>query len=213
MRPYALLTASLTTLGLTTLLLTAAPQPVPMGPGAVVAMHGELFRALDAGDAAGAMKFLHDDVDMQEPYEARPCSLFFDEVDGLTAASMGHEASRPLLVRWAQQIAADQGATWSTRILNARDHCFDPRLSYCVMEFERRRVPAEGEPESRRYLATSLVIYGDDGWQLTHWQIAQTLDIESTVPKLWNEADSKSPAPMWRDAAHPVAAGSKKKSR
>ena len=141
----------------------AAPAP---GPGAVIAMHKAMFRAIDGGDLEGALGFLHADMDMDRDYGQRPCTLFLVGDEGAPVSADGFAASNQLLADWL-----DSGASgWKTRITSAHDNCLSGELSYAVLEFERTRATKLGT-ETRRYRSTSLVTY-DEGWKITHWHVS-----------------------------------------
>ncbi|MFO0981473.1 MAG: hypothetical protein U1E76_06915 [Planctomycetota bacterium] len=154
--------------GFTSFSSARAPALLP-GPGAVIAMHESLFRAIDAGKVEEALPFLHDDMNMGENYRARPCSLFLCDQQGQPLTARNHEQSAKLLKDWTLASAGD--GKWTTTVTPIGADCFSAELSYAVLEITRTRT-VDGKTTTRRYHSTSLVTYGKDGWQLTHWHLS-----------------------------------------
>lgn len=143
-----------------------SPAPT-LGPGAVVAMHRQLFRAIDAGDVETALAFLSDDLNMDAEYRRRPCTLFLNDRDGKPIESVGVDASRALLARWVEE---SKEGEWKTEIRVGTDDCFSGELSYAVLDFQRQRIDSK-ERSIERFRSTSLVTY-DGGWKITHWHVS-----------------------------------------
>jgi hypothetical protein len=152
-----------------------APKPT-LGPGAVIHMHEELFRAIDAGDAEIAIGFLHKDMDMDDKWRKRPCQIFFTDIQGKTVRAMNHSDSRKLMTRMTQRLAASEGSV-KTTIRPLSSNCFSAKLSYAVLEI--KRVYRHGKKSwIERFVSTSLVTH-DNGWKLTHWHLSPAVDIHS----------------------------------
>src|SRR5262245_48919742 len=141
----------------------AAPDPAP-GPGAVIAMHRELFAAMDRGDVEKALTFLHADMNMKDPYRQRPCTLYLVADDGTPLRSEGCDESRSLFTLQLKNDGAARG-TWKTTITSAHDDCFSSELTWCTLEFERTHV-VDGRSTTRRYRSTTLAAY-DGGWKMS----------------------------------------------
>jgi hypothetical protein len=140
-------------------------------------MHERLFAAIDRGDVEGALAFLHPDMHMERAWVERPCTVVLEDIDDRSQHAIGYEASRELLGSWVREAAADRGETRITRWLS---NCFSSELSYAILEFERTRT-VDGEPETRRYVSTSLVTYADGGWKLTNWHVSPAGEVTMSV--------------------------------
>jgi len=138
----------------------------PAGPGAVVAMHVQLFAALDSGDAARAASFVVPDQE---------ASLLLDR-GGQPELVLGRARVAERLAEWARS-SGGAGATTAVEVLRA--DCPSGALSYAVLEIERSRETAAGG-EVRRYVSPSLVQHRDGGWKLMHWHLSPA---ESAAPK------------------------------
>ena len=145
-------------------LARSGPPALP-GGGAVVGMHVQLFRALDAGDAERAASFVGSDG---EP------TLLLD-LGGEPERVTGRDGVERRLAEWARA-SKDQGYSTSIEVLRAE--CTSAALSYAVLEIERTR--ADG-PEVERYVSTSLVQHRDGGWQLVHWHLSPA---QAPAPKV-----------------------------
>ena len=151
------------------LAIAARPAPAPLpGPGGVIALHRDLFAAIDAGDT-GAVEALMTTVPNGITWRGGewvdpPGAVFQllgerDVPSGDTGSAAG---AAETLIAWA-------GEGGETRITEAWADCASAALSFCVMDFERH---VEGEPV-RRYRSTSLVGHGDgDDWRIYHWHVS-----------------------------------------
>jgi hypothetical protein len=147
-----------------------APSAVPLrGPGAVIAMHEQLFRAMDALDIDKALSFLHEDMNMGEKERSRPCTLFLVDGNGKPLTALGYQESRKLLADWIQALSSE--GRYETKVTALGADCFSAELSYAVLEFERLRT-VNGKQTTQRYRSTSLVTY-DAGWKITHWHVSK----------------------------------------
>ena len=145
----------------------SGPAALP-GPGAVVGMHIQLFRALDAGDAGRAASFVGPD---------QKTTLALDLVGGEPELETGRAGVMQRLAEWAR---ASKGLGYSTSVEVLRADCPSGELSWAVLEIERSRETAAGV-EVERYVSTSLVHYRSGGWRLMHWHLSPAGEPERQV--------------------------------
>jgi hypothetical protein len=153
--------------GVTLALAPLNPRTPAAGPGAVIAMHQRLFRALDAGDASLARSFA---TAHENSIGQADCVLYLPGEDGKLARHEGADAAGAALAAWAEA-SARAGGSFETKITFARDDCRSTDPSYAILEFERSHT-AGGETTVRHYRSTSLVRYVDGAWKLFHWNVA-----------------------------------------
>jgi hypothetical protein len=159
----------LLSLATATLGLSSAPRPAP-GPGGILAMHKELFAAIDRGDGEAAGAFVAGDRKVMP----RTPTLFLDVDAGGADAPLkaaDAEEARELLARLAAG-AKRSGGGWTTTITSEQADCYASELSYAVLEFERAHT-VDGKTEVRRYRSTSLVRYESDHWRIFHWHVSR----------------------------------------
>jgi len=144
-------------------------RPVVPGPGAVIHMHEQLFAAADRGDHKGVIGFLHPDMNMDQEYRERPCTLFLPDQKGELVECESYAESRKALYGWAKA-QTEAGGTWKTSVRSLGSDCFSSELSYAVLEVDRSHT-VDGKTTTQRFVSTALVTY-DDGWKLTHWHLS-----------------------------------------
>jgi hypothetical protein len=141
----------------------------PPGPGAVLAMHEELFRALDQGNAQAVRAFLVD----------QPAGAAWSRADDW-GAGLGFLAwaadpkGKPLAAEALDEGARTLGA-WvvpgaSTRVVRAWTDCHSAELSFAALELERS-VKEGDEVRTERWRSTSLVSYSTSEGRWRLWQI------------------------------------------
>jgi hypothetical protein len=139
---------------------------VPPGPGAVISMHVQLFRAIDAGDAERAAAFVGPDLEATLLLDRARAGEHERELEPVL--DRGRTAVAERLAEWAR---ASKDLGYSTSIEAVRADCSSGELSYAVLEIERSRATATGK-EVERYLSTSLVHHRSGGWRLMHWHLS-----------------------------------------
>lgn len=150
----------------TAVLLSAKPSPPALGPGAVLALHEDLFRALDRGDGKAVAALI---VDRRGGLTWEKGTQWGDPGSFLAfATDPGGDPLRAdssakgltVLERWA-----DEG--WSTEIERAWTDCQSPELSYAILEIARTRVEGD-RSTTQRFRSTSLVSYDE---RANHWSL------------------------------------------
>ena len=153
-------------------LLTLASRPAPLpapGPGGILAMHRDLFAAIDRGDADAATAFLA--ADRKGP--GGSTTLFLLDRAGAPIAARGAPDARETLARFAPESKAS-GGTVQTRITSESADCPTSDLAFAVLELERVHA-RDGKEVVRRYRSTSLVRFEDSKWKLCHWHLSAAL--------------------------------------
>jgi len=97
-------------------LFTSAPAP---GPGGVIAMHRQLFAAIDAGDAERARSFI---VEHKNSIDQGDCVFYLPSRDGEPRRVEGAAALGDCLAQMASE-SAKAGGRFETRITYGRDDC------------------------------------------------------------------------------------------
>jgi hypothetical protein len=157
------------------LALPPTPTPVaraPIGPGAILAMHRDLFAAIDRGDGAAAAAFLGSD----RKGPGGSTSLFLLDRAGAPTRATGATDARELLAKVAAE-SKSAGGTFQTRITTEIAECPASELAFAVLELERVHAH-DGREEVRRYRSTSLVRYEESGWKLLHWHLSAAAGTE-----------------------------------
>jgi hypothetical protein len=149
-------------------LLTAPAAPPAPGPGGVIAMHRQLFAAIDAGDAEQARAFV---TQHQNSIDQADSVFYLPSREGEARRVEGVEALADALARMARE-SAEAGGRFETRITYGRDDCRTSDPSYAILEFERTH-ERDGERRTERFRSTSLVQGTKSGWKLFHWHVSR----------------------------------------
>jgi len=165
-----MLRTSLLVAGLAGALFVLAPAhesaPAPAGPGAVLAMHRELFRALDAGERDAVTRLLGASRAGAsfdgDAWGESPGARFFvlDAHDRPVAATKG-AAVLDALLAWG-------AAAESTRIVDAWTDCASAEGGFAALEIAR----TDANGNERRYRMSSLARHENGGWRLFHCNVA-----------------------------------------
>jgi hypothetical protein len=165
-RPF-LAFAALLPLASTALISGAAPAS---GPGAVLAMHEELFAALDRGDVEAVRAHLGQtpmgaDWTAAGGWTEPPGFLAWaTEGGGKGFSATSREDGLRALLAWGGE-GSKGGDGWTTKITHAWSDCRSADLSFAALEFERTRTVG-GTTETARYRSTSLVSHDGERWVL-----------------------------------------------
>lgn len=134
-----------------------ASRPAPVGGGAVVEAHRELFACLDRGDVAAASKYFTTSkvglsVDAEGGFGDSPGSLYF----------VPEGAEHPA------RTMAERFAGGTTRIVRGWSDCPNKELSWAALELEH--TPREGAPQ--RWHSSALVRFEESGIRLWYWHLS-----------------------------------------
>jgi hypothetical protein len=149
--------------------LLSASGPAP-GPGAVLAMHEDLFAALDRGDVEAVRGHLGEasmggDWTAAGGWSEPPGFLAWaTEGAGKGFSVTSREDGLRALLAWGAE-GSKEGGGWTTRITHAWSDCRSADLSFAALEFERTRTVG-GATETARYRSTSLVSHDGKRWKL-----------------------------------------------
>jgi hypothetical protein len=147
------------------------------GPGAVLAMHQQLFAALDRGDVETVRRSLGEtpmgaDWTPAAGWASPRGFLAWNSECGGPGfrADSREDALRALLAWGAQGTKGDGG--WTTKITSAWSDCHSPEISFAALEFERTRT-VDGKSETARYRSTSLVSHDGERWILWLFHVSR----------------------------------------
>lgn len=163
--------AAFVVVALLSLLTAFAFVPAPeRGPGAIEEMLKGFFKALDAGDRAGAQACIN-------PKDSHFPVLVYDlDHENKPVTHEGAEASTKYLDSIFDSLQKSQARVVS-KIGKIHADCHSPELGYATLEFSQA-VTIGTKTETSSYRATALVTYEkqDRKWRIFHWHasLAQT---------------------------------------
>ena len=136
--------------------LTSAPPP--RGPGNVLAVHLDVLRALDAGDAAALRKSFSADAQLLLVDEDQGQPLPIAALDGIGSA-------------FTHMSTQGTSLGWTSRIVDSTTECPSGRLASGTIVFERRRTVA-GRPFVRTYRSTALLKHDGGRLRIIYWHVS-----------------------------------------
>ncbi len=142
--------------------LSFAPPRPAAGPGAIVEMLENLFKAIDAGDRAAARACL---VGTDSRF---PVQIYDLDLQHKPETIEGLEPARAYLDALFAGIKRD-GVKVESKITKIHADCHSPELGYATLEFTQT-FTVNGKSETSEYRATALVSYDEKTkWHLFHW--------------------------------------------
>lgn len=159
---------------LTTSAGPAGPAPLP-GPGGVLDLHEELFRAMDEGDVDAIRGILADSKRGATWKDGRwgdPRSfLAYGNLSSGEAFTADSKKQGLRLLADMGDAPEGPGGPWKTTITRCWADCPSPDISFAALQFERTRGVGD-EILTERYRSTSLVSHTERGWELWHIHIS-----------------------------------------
>ncbi len=134
----------------------------PTGPGAIADMLRGMFKAIDAGDRAGAKACL-------ATAECKFPTLVWDlDLENKPVAIVGVEAAGKYIDSLFDA-TAKMKATLASKITSLHADCHSPELGFATLEFSQT-VTVDNKPETSNYRVTALVSADQDNkWHIFHW--------------------------------------------